>query len=1045
MIKLKIKIVIFSVIIAFFTFSIKAELVKLEESLMDYELLDIELASGTPLYEAAELYRYNEEYLLPLELLSQVLEVNAFYNVTENKLIGSINDENFEIDFDSLPPNISGYIAVIDNALFLDSKSVSELLGIEVKVYFSQLKMTVQANFPLPIETRLAREGRVIINQPNRAKSYPNIIPDQYRLFTPFKGQVNATYNYTEDEQTTNASVQLYNDLAYHSSKIYLSSNGDTTRADINFSRYQSSPNKKIGNLLTHYEFGDVKTSSNRSKKSYYGVGVKFANTPTRLQSHFGTTSIYEQSQPGWQVELYQHGFLIATTEADSNGHINFNNIQVQYGINRFQIKLYGPYGEIETREKEIIIGQSQLLPGQLSWSGSIISNNQKLFNDNLELNTDLSSPAIQLGFDYGFTENLSIVTSLFSGKANPIDEEETKEASIGIQSYFDNSVLELSYFSINNKQSRIEGSLLGLLGNQTRYNLNSSYFEQVLSNNERQYLSDYSLSLTRRFNNVQVSLNQGQAFANVLNQESRTDNTSLGLSFRLGNFFIRNITDYQYRGIDKSTLVSNNTSMSSTYSSGHYTVSAEVGHDPKLNNTELTRLSSSIYYKGSQALYLGASADYQITNDEYSISSHMNWKNESYNIISEFGYDSVNKWNIRLGVSFNLDYDYYNDQILIQSDYGAQTATLDLFNYIDNNKNKRYDEYDQPLPDVLYGHNKAWAGVYSNKQGFTYLPAVKTRTPVTLTTDATFTEYYNTKATDKNLVFYSHPGGVIKYDIPYNYMIGLDGQFVDETELQVARYVPVELYTLSGRLVHQTSSGVDGTYSIDNVEAGKYTLKIPEEYLTAKKIIAEPNNIELQFNGSNDYINVPTIKFYDQTNFIPSSQQTKTIDKINDESEVFSIQFGVFNDREYCNLRVEQLKESGINEAFYSMETNACKVYVGEFPSNEQAEQYRQNINSELLGDAFVTEYREGDDIYSVHVSSFAIQLSAYSAKEQCKNMDKESVRRQLGITEEIYILHKDNYCKVYIGDFLNKKAATDLIKTLPKELGKKVFILKR
>ena len=54
---------------------------------------------------------------------------------------------------------------------------------------------------------------------------------------------------------------------------------------------------------------------------------------------------------PGWDVELYRNGILLASLIVDDTGFYEFSDVELFGGENDFELFFYGPQGEIRNRE----------------------------------------------------------------------------------------------------------------------------------------------------------------------------------------------------------------------------------------------------------------------------------------------------------------------------------------------------------------------------------------------------------------------------------------------------------------------------------------------------------------------------------------------------------------------------------------------------------------------------------------------------------------------------------------------------------------------
>lgn len=126
-------------------------------------------------------------------------------------------------------------------------------------------------------------------------------------------------------------------------------------------------------------------------------TGVQITNTPSNFRRSFGTYTISDNTEPGWTVELYMNNVLVNYTKADASGFFTFD-VPLVYGNSEVKLKHYGPWGEVRTSEKQILIPFNFLPTNQYEYtftSGVIQDDDQ----------TKITRAAI----NYGLTRRVTI------------------------------------------------------------------------------------------------------------------------------------------------------------------------------------------------------------------------------------------------------------------------------------------------------------------------------------------------------------------------------------------------------------------------------------------------------------------------------------------------------------------------------------------------------------------------------------------------------------------------------------------------------------
>jgi hypothetical protein len=123
----------------------------------------------------------------------------------------------------------------------------------------------------------------------------------------------------------------------------------------------------------THFAFGDVAgLDSGLGGSSANGRGAVVTNRPLFNPTAFDKTRFEGELPVGWEAELYRNGELLAFARSDGTSRYVFEDVQLLYGENKISIVLYGPQGQIRTREELINVGQENVPPGKTwYWAGA--------------------------------------------------------------------------------------------------------------------------------------------------------------------------------------------------------------------------------------------------------------------------------------------------------------------------------------------------------------------------------------------------------------------------------------------------------------------------------------------------------------------------------------------------------------------------------------------------------------------------------------------------------------------------------------------------
>lgn len=154
---------------------------------------------------------------------------------------------------------------------------------------------------------------------------------------------------------------------------------GTDMQGRLNLLRFRSYRSDPDGGLLgplgaTSVAAGDIDSFvSPLSPTSVSGRGAMVTNRPLSLLASFDRTSFVGELPGGWEAELYRNGQLLAFAGARADGRYRFDDVQLLYGENIFEIVTYGPQGQIRRRREVVSVGLEFVPPGKTwYWAGIV-------------------------------------------------------------------------------------------------------------------------------------------------------------------------------------------------------------------------------------------------------------------------------------------------------------------------------------------------------------------------------------------------------------------------------------------------------------------------------------------------------------------------------------------------------------------------------------------------------------------------------------------------------------------------------------------------
>ena len=259
--------------------------------------------------------------------------------------------------------------------------ALSRWFGIGVKPMTSGAVLLLQSKAKLPVELAIERQRRAERIRPTRfdLSSLPQVrVP--YRMWrTPaldFVVSAGATYRAGDGVRVDRqSSVYAAGEIARMSYDAQLTTNQQGKPSSVRLRGFRSDPDGKLLGPLaaTHFGVGDVQGFDSRlTGASANGRGAVFTNRPLHLATAFGRTRFEGDLPSGWEAELYRNEELLAFAKARADQRYLFENVQLLYGENKVRIVLYGPQGQIRTREEMVNVGRDNAPPGKTwYWAGA--------------------------------------------------------------------------------------------------------------------------------------------------------------------------------------------------------------------------------------------------------------------------------------------------------------------------------------------------------------------------------------------------------------------------------------------------------------------------------------------------------------------------------------------------------------------------------------------------------------------------------------------------------------------------------------------------
>jgi hypothetical protein len=329
----------------------------------------IDLRVGRITGTTVQAYRVRSEVLLPLSQFFQLVEIR--HRLTpDGRLEATVDPGNLRIVIDPRSDSMQygerrvrierEFIRYESAELYVGSERLGDLLGVMFGVDWSDLTATVIDPSSLPIARRLRREAarEAYLRRPDGMRadltlglqrpSWDGVVVD-YSLFAPSSDPLaGSTYGFGLGADVGGGSLEVLAQSVGPAEQGRLHIDGSWTGV------------WRENRWVKQLRFGDVASSGPRSRAL---EGVSITNAPFVRPSLIGSLRYGGSLEPGWSVEAYRGGDLVAYDSAAASGGFSIA-LPVRYGENPVDFVAYGPFGEIREFNRTYRV-LSELLPAR--------------------------------------------------------------------------------------------------------------------------------------------------------------------------------------------------------------------------------------------------------------------------------------------------------------------------------------------------------------------------------------------------------------------------------------------------------------------------------------------------------------------------------------------------------------------------------------------------------------------------------------------------------------------------------------------------------
>ena len=312
----------------------------------------VELRIGRIAQATVQAFRVRTEVLLPLSQLMQLVEVR--HRLTpEGRLEATMDPGNRRIIIDVRRDTMqfgdrrvrieAEFRRFEGGELYVGAERLGDLLGLRFGVDWAELTVTVIDPGDLPIARRLRREAardaylrhvegpKADVTFGRERPRWDGVVVD-YSLLSPSVDPIGGSA-YT---------LGLGADVAGGSLEVLGQSVGPASDGRVHVDASWTGV-WRDHRWLKQLRLGDVASTSPRARSIR---GFLATNAPYVRPSLVGALRYAGRLEPGWSVEAYRGGDLVAFDSTDAAGGFAVD-LPVRYGENPVDFVAYGPFGEI--------------------------------------------------------------------------------------------------------------------------------------------------------------------------------------------------------------------------------------------------------------------------------------------------------------------------------------------------------------------------------------------------------------------------------------------------------------------------------------------------------------------------------------------------------------------------------------------------------------------------------------------------------------------------------------------------------------------------
>ena len=749
-------------------------------------------------------------------------EANLFSLSATEPVLLTVNNQNITLSEQQL---------LIDDDIYIDAAVLERVFSVVINPDYANLTLELTTEQLFPVTAQQQRQKQ-LFNKQNKGDNLPTQPwkASPYQAISMPVADLQLNYRRDNDSSRTSYSLLGAQDFAYLSAEYFLSGREQDLLSDsrLTFTKQDINNNLLGAFAASELAFGDITATQVGSRyNGQYGRGFKFSNYQLDRKINNNKINLTGAIQPGWDVELYRNGILIEQQLSLADGRYIFDNIDLLYGENTFELIFYGPQGQVERKTEYYFIDGNQLAQGEDAYEISVSEQGKQLLG-----NQSNSSDSGWLGaarYERGLTNNIAIYTGAIAQKR---EDDELYQFAFGTNiNLFERLLLNLDYEQNNQQQNELELTARTQIADQSLL-----FTVTDRSDHQQQDFQSYQFDMSGEL--MQNRYGRLNYQNNFLLQHS---NSGRDLQQAYNRF------NYSYSGFSVNNLLQwqNANEQSKVY--GATRIQGRIGRTYSrfgfdyLLSPESDILSYQAEFNRSINAKLQAelTLKHTLSEDIQSADLGLNWQNDDFNLSSTINYNSNDDWLFSLYSRFSFGYDAENNRTFMSNRSLTSTGSLLVKVFLDQNNNGIMDPDEQGVAGIKVKGVQNHRQAITDEQGI----ALLTSMPANRTTDIildrhSFADPFLIPAHDGFSI--TPRAGFIEYmDYPLNNASEIEGVIYKQhgEHTQIQPYANIALLDESGKEVAKTQAAFDGYYLFTDLRPGQYQAVVDEQFKDRKAL----------------------------------------------------------------------------------------------------------------------------------------------------------------------------------------------------------------